>query len=174
MEDGTKDAGVERRAVRRGILFGVLGSGALAALFAARPIAAAVQGGGWHGRHGGWGHHGMNPAAAKEHVQIAAKWALREVDATEEQQEKVGKIVSATVEDLSTLHERHRANREAFASRLTGASVDRAGLEEIRKAEIALADEASRKLVQAFADVAEVLTPEQRQELLEHAQRFRR
>jgi Spy/CpxP family protein refolding chaperone len=51
--------------------------------------------------------------------------------------------------------------------------VDRAGLEEIRKAEIALADEASKKLVQALADVSEVLTPEQRQALLEHAQRFR-
>ena len=171
-KDATKDAGGERRAMRRGILFGALGAGALAALFAARPIAAAVQGGGWHG-HGRWGHHRMNPEAAKEHVQLAAKWALRSVDATEEQQEKVGKIVTATVEDLSALHARHRANRDAFVGGLTGTSVDRAGLEEIRKTELALADEASKKLVQALGDVAEVLTPEQRQALLEHAQRFR-
>jgi Spy/CpxP family protein refolding chaperone len=173
MEDGTKDTGGERRAMRRGLLFGILGSAALAGLLAARPIAAAVQEGGWHRGHGRWGHHGMNPDAAKEHVQVATKFALRGVDATEEQQEKVGRIVAAAVEDLSTLHERHRANREAFAGRLTGPTVDRAGLEELRKAELALADEASRKLVQALADAADVLTPEQRQALLEHVHRFR-
>lgn len=174
MDDGTKDAGGERRAMRRGILFGVLGAGALAGLFAARPIAAAVQAGGFHPRfHGRWGHHGMNPEAAREHVQLAAKWALRSVDATEEQQEKVGRIVTATIDDLSSLHAKHRANREAFAGKLAGTSVDRAGLEEVRKAEIALADEASKKLVQALADVSEVLTPEQRQALMEHVHRFR-
>jgi Spy/CpxP family protein refolding chaperone len=171
-KDVVKDTGGERRAMRRGILFGVLGTAALGALFAARPIAAAVQGGGWHG-HGRWGHHRMNPEAAKEHVQLAAKWALRAVDATEEQQEKVGRIVTATVDDLSGMHARHRSNRDAFVSGLTGTSVDRAGLEEIRKAEIALADEASKRLVQALADVSEVLTPEQRQALMEHAHRFR-
>ena len=44
METSGTDSG---RRVRRGILYGLMGAGALvAAVFAARPIAAAVQGGG--------------------------------------------------------------------------------------------------------------------------------
>jgi protein CpxP len=174
MEDGKDTAGTEgRRAMRRGILFGVLGAGALAAMFAARPIAAAVQGGGWHGFRGRWGHHGLNPEAAKEHIQVALKWHLREIDATEEQQARVEKIVTAAVDDLASLRDRHQANGQAFVAGLGAGSIDRAALEEVRKAEVALADEASRRLVQALADVADVLTPEQRQAVLSRAERRR-
>ena len=52
--------------------------------------------------------------------------------------------------------------------------VDRAKLEELRAAELALAESASGVLVEALADVAEALTPAQRAELLEHASRHRR
>jgi len=159
--------------VRRRILYGLLGSGLLAGLVAARPIAAAVQGGGWHRFGGRWGHHGFgNPEAAREHAQVAVKWVLREVDATDEQEKRVQGIVGGAVDDLLQLRSKHQANREAFAAQLGGASVNREALEEIRKAEIALADEASRRLVQALADTAEALTPEQRQALLEHARRM--
>jgi periplasmic protein CpxP/Spy len=161
------------RGWRRRILYGLLGGGALAALVSARPIAAAVQGG-WHRMgmgHGGWGLHGRNPEAMREHVQLAAKWALREVDATEEQQQRVGAIVSDAFEDLMRLKERHQANHEVLAAALAGPTVDRARLEEARKSGLALADEATRRLAQAAADAAEVLTPEQRQALLEHVKR---
>lgn len=152
---------------RRRIVYGLLGGGALAALVSARPIAAAVQG--WRGMgHGHWGMHGRNPEAAREHVQIAVKWALREVDATDEQQQRVGAIVSDAFADLMRLKERHRANHEVLAAALAGPTVDRAKLEEARKSGLALADEATRRLAQAAADAAEVLTPEQRQALLEH------
>jgi Spy/CpxP family protein refolding chaperone len=158
------------RRARRGILYGLMGAGALAAaVFAARPIAAAVQGGGFHGR---WGRHGMNPAAFHDHAQVAVKWALRDVDATEEQQQRVSTILKGAVDDLHKMKDRHRQNRADFAAQLGGASVDRARLEEIRRAELALADEASRRLVAALADVSDVLTPEQRQELLEKVQRL--
>jgi Spy/CpxP family protein refolding chaperone len=52
--------------------------------------------------------------------------------------------------------------------------VDRAGLEAARKAEIALAEEASLLLTRTLADAAEALTPEQRQALLDHVHTFRR
>ena len=114
----------------------------------------------------------MNPEAFHEHAQVAVKWALRDVDATEEQQQRVTAILKGAVDDLHKLKDRHRQNRADFAAQLGGATVDRARLEEIRKAELALADEASRRLVAALADVADVLTPEQRQELLEKFQRL--
>jgi protein CpxP len=157
------------------VLYALLGSGALVVSLvavAARPIAAAIQGaGGLGGFHHGWaGHDGfqaMSPEAAKEHIQVAAKWALRDVDASEQQQERVSAIAADAVDDLFRLRERHVLNREAFHAQLGGASVDRAALEEIRKSEMALADEASKRFVRAMADMADVLTPEQRQSLME-------
>jgi Spy/CpxP family protein refolding chaperone len=116
----------------------------------------------------------MTPEAAKEHAQVAAKWALREIDANDMQRERVNKVLDGTIDELFRLKEQHQANREAFAAQLGGATIDRAALEEIRKSEMALADDASRRLVQAMADVAEVLTPEQRQALLEHVHRHHR
>jgi protein CpxP len=161
------------RTWRRTILFGLLGVGALATVVAAGPIRAAVQGmGHWHGGGGAWsahfgGLHSMSPEAAKEHLQVAAKWMLRDIDATSEQQEKVNAIVSGAVDDLFALRDRHQANRQAFHEQLTAAKVDRAALEETRKAEMALADEASKRVVQALADLSDVLTPDQRQALVE-------
>lgn len=160
--------------LRRGILYGILGSAAVAAFLAARPIAAAVQGGGWHGSHGRWLHRTHGPEAMRDHVQVGVKWALRSVDASEEQQQKVAAIVTGALDQAGRLHERHRENREAFAAALTGTAVDRAGLEAARKAEIALAEEASLLLTRTLADAAEALTPEQRQALLDHVHTFRR
>ena len=160
------------------IVYGLVGAGVLGALFAARPIAAAIQdGAGRHGRFsahfGRWGGHGpANPEALKEHAGMATKWVLRDIEASDEQQERVTKIVSGAIDDLFRLKEKHQGNRQAFADQLGAASLDRAALEEIRKSEIALADEASKRLVQALADASEVLTPEQRLALVERAHRL--
>jgi periplasmic protein CpxP/Spy len=165
-----------RSTLRRRILYALLGAGALAAVIGTRPLLAAFQEGrGFHGPwRGGWSHHRMTPEAAKEHMQVAAKWALQGIDANPMQQERVNKALGGAIDDLFRLKEQHQANREAFAAQLGGPSIDRAALEEIRKSELALADEASRRFVQAMADVAEVLTPEQRQQLLEHVHQHRR
>jgi periplasmic protein CpxP/Spy len=175
MEERTGTAPVAPRSSgRQRILYGALGAAVLAVLVtlvAARPIAAAIQREGLHRLAGGFGHgwgpHAMSPEAAKEHLQLAAKWALRDIDASAEQQERVNAIVGAAVSDLFALRAQHQQNRDAFHAQLGGASVDRAALEEIRKSEMALADEASKRFVQALADVSDVLTPEQRQALVE-------
>jgi len=169
MEDKTEATERKRPILRRGILYALLGGAALVALVAARPIAAAIQDvGGLHRRWAGhWGHHEMNPQAAKEHLHTAAKWALRDIDATQEQQDRVNAIVAGAVDDLFRLRQQHQENREAFRAQLGGATVDRAALEEIRKSEMGLADQASKRLVQALADASDVLTPEQRQALVD-------
>jgi periplasmic protein CpxP/Spy len=158
---------------KRTILYGVIGAGVLLTLVAARPITAAIQNSaGLHHSWGGhWGGHAVSPEAAKEHLQIASKWLLRDIDASAEQQDRVNAIVTGAVDDLFRLRERHQQNRDAFHQQLGGATIDRAALEEIRKSEMGVADEASKRLVQALADVSDVLTPEQRQALAERIHR---
>ena len=158
----------------RTIVYAAIGAGALLTLVAARPITAAIQNtaGGFHHSwrgHGPWGGGAaMSPEAAKEHLQIATKWMLRDIDATAEQQDRVNTIVNGAVDDLFRLRERHQQNRDAFHAQFGGSgNVDRAALEDIRKSEMGLADEASKRLVQALADVSDTLTPEQRQALAE-------
>jgi Spy/CpxP family protein refolding chaperone len=158
---------------RSKVVYAAIGAGALLTLVAARPITAAIQntaGGAFHHSwrgHWGGGGHAMSPEAAKEHLQIATKWALRDIDASAEQQDRVNVIVAGTVDDLFRLKESHQQNKTAFHAALAGPAIDRAALEEIRKSEMGLADEASRRLVQALADVSDVLTPAQRQALAE-------
>ena len=114
----------------------------------------------------------MSPEAAKEHLQIATKWALRDIDASAEQQDRVNAIVAGTVDDLFRLKAVPSAEPGRLPRRSSPvATVDRAALEAIRKSEMGLADEASKRLVQALADVSDVLTPAQRQALAERVHR---
>jgi Spy/CpxP family protein refolding chaperone len=105
-------------------------------------------------------------------VDAAVRFALRGVGASEEQQQRVSAIATTAVDDLRPLHERHRQNREAFHAALVKPTVDRQALEELRKAEVQLADEAATRIVRAMADAAEVLTPEQRAQLASFAERM--
>lgn len=121
-----------------------------------------------HGRFAGL----QNPELAKEHAAFAAEWVLSRVDATPEQKEQVNLVLGNAIDSLVPLAEQHRGNRRAFVSELTRPEIDRATIEGIREVELTLMDQASRTLVKSFADVAEVLTPEQRAELAEMAERF--
>jgi Spy/CpxP family protein refolding chaperone len=176
--DDRKPGSDARPASRGGLGGGLLAAGLLAALLAAGavvsvPLVSAASG--WWARSGHWGHHRhaeFDPEAARERAEFAASWVLRWVDASEEQQERVRAIIAGSVEDLKPLSLRHRRNREAFLVELARPTIDREAIESIRAAELELAELASSRLVEAFTDIAEVLTPEQRAELIELAERF--
>jgi len=120
------------------------------------------------GRHGHWGHHRMdNPEEAREHVEDAAEWMLDHVDASDAQQEKVQAILRESVDEFVDMAQQHHANRDALIKAFTQPTIDRQALESIRRDELQVAEAASNKMVKTLADVAEVLTPEQRRELLE-------
>ena len=120
-------------------------------------------------------HRGpVGPEAAREHVQTGVKWVMAYVDGTPEQRQRVEAIAQSAVADLLPLREQHHSNRAAMHAALAGGTVDREALEQARRAELKLADEASARLARALADAAEVLTPEQRAELAEAAARFHR
>ncbi|TIU97082.1 MAG: hypothetical protein E5W00_24495, partial [Mesorhizobium sp.] len=58
--------------------------------------------------------------------------------------------------------------RDDVAKLLGAATVDRAAAESLRAERVTAVDEASRKLTTALLDAAEVLTAEQRAEMLKH------
>lgn len=157
---------------------GVKGGGAaLIALLLAGGLAAAKAGPFGRAVHGWWGSHWhregpFDPVEARQHAEYAASWVLRSVHATEDQQARVREIVGNLVDGIAPLAPAHQENRQAFLAELSNPTVDRAGLERIRQSELDLAASASTQLVNALADISEVLTPEQRGELLEAVERF--
>jgi len=149
----------------------------LAALVAVTPRAWAFRGLAGHG-FGGHGRHAFgaqilkDPAAAKEHAGMAVEWALRGVDATDEQKQQARRITDRLIDQIGPVAEKHREHREAIVRELAKPEIDREALERLRREEMALADEASKLAVASIADLGEVLTPAQRAELISFAHRF--
>jgi protein CpxP len=138
---------------------------ALVAAFAGAAATSAMGqwGPGW-GRWHGW-HGPMSPAQIEERVDRGIRHAAIELDATPEQQEKVRAIAKAALKDLLPMREKAQAARGRAAELLTQPKVDRAAIEAFRAEQMALADAASKRFAQALGDIAEVLTPEQRQKV---------
>jgi Spy/CpxP family protein refolding chaperone len=123
--------------------------------------------------HEGFGGRGLHdPAQAKRRLGFAIEFALRGVNASEEQRQQVKRVMERTIDQLVPLAEKHRQHKHAMARELAKPEIDRAAIERLRKEGIAMADEASKTLAAAVTEAAEVLTPEQRAELIELAHRF--
>jgi len=151
-------------------LVGIAGAGALGALFAAPAL-----GGGWLGHGGGrWGQHRghhFDESEIRDHV----GFFLRDANPTDAQVDEIARIAATTAQELRGLREGARGARAEVAAALGGESIDRAALEALRTEHLAAAETASRKLTDALAQVAEVLTPEQRKALIEqHAKHWAR
>ena len=135
-------------------------------------MAALAHGGGFGGGFGPGGRHmdrggQTDPDAMKRRIDASVRWMLADVNATDAQREKIAAIVEATRKEMAPLREKHREARRAVMDLLAKPTVDRAAIEAIRAQEIQSADAMSRRFVQSLADVAEVLTPEQRAQLAE-------
>jgi protein CpxP len=126
--------------------------------------------GGWH-RGGLMGAH-LDPVRLDEHLDRMLKHLYVEVDATDAQKQQLAPIVKAAARDLLPMRDRMRAARQSAVGLLSGPTVDRAALEALRAGQLQEAEQASRRLTQALADVADVLTPEQRKQLAERAARW--
>jgi periplasmic protein CpxP/Spy len=96
-----------------------------------------------------------------------------EIDATEEQKAKLEPIAKQAAKDLLPMRDSLRAGRGQAIELLTQERVDLQAIEALRAKQLQLADQASRRLTQAMADAAEVLTPAQRKELAAHVARRR-
>ena len=123
-------------------------------------LAASAEGAAMHGMMGGAGHGDMH-AMAMAHVARM----LDAVGASADQKARIATILHAGFGPMATLHAGMHDTHAALHTLLAAPTIDRAALEQLRAGEIAQIDQASKTMVQALADAAEVLTPEQRAKL---------
>lgn len=118
------------------------------------------------------GPHGkMNPERAEKRFDHMLKRVVP--DATPEQKTKLGAIAKSAFNDLRPIMEQNRAAHEQGLKLLAQPTIDRKALEQVRQTEQKLADQRSRRMTQAFADAAEVLTPAQRVKAVEQLGKHR-
>jgi uncharacterized membrane protein len=128
--------------------------------------------GGWHGGH----HKGfadISDADIEAQIERIVKHAAIEIDATQEQQEKITALVTAVAKDLKPVHDQMRATGKEIHELLLADTIDRTALETLRAERLADAERISKDLVSALADVAEILSLEQRKVLDERIKQFR-
>jgi Spy/CpxP family protein refolding chaperone len=131
--------------------------------------------GNYGGGHGG--HHmsfsDLSDEELEARIERMVKHVAIEIDATEEQQDRITALVTAAAKDLKPVHDRLRATGKEIHDLLVADSIDRTALEKLRAERLAEAEMISKNLVSALADVAEVLSPEQRKVLGERIKEFR-
>jgi Spy/CpxP family protein refolding chaperone len=88
-------------------------------------------------------------------------WA---VDASSEQKQKINAITQKAADDIFELRAKHLEARKQVET-LAAPTIDRAKLEALRADQMKLAETATKRVTDAVADVAEVLTPAQRADL---------
>lgn len=136
----------------------LLGVGVVAALVST----VACTGSGAHrsiADHGTWGVNSMETMTNIE---------LRRLDATAEQKQQISVITKNAAKDLQAFHDQHDAAHDKLLALLTAPKVDRDALEALRASELELADQASRRITVAVADIADILNPSQREKLAQH------
>jgi periplasmic protein CpxP/Spy len=178
-------SGRSRHGFLSGLLIGAVAAGLVGlavgvTLPAARAAGAAARmmgggdGGGWRGPgHGGPGGPPPTPEEMRDHAEFFVSFALHRVGATTEQQDRAVKILDGALDEMKTLHEGHKANREQLAAILAAPTIDRAAVEKVRLDEMALADTLTHTIANAMLDTADVLSAEQRAQLIANLQRFR-
>jgi len=126
------------------------------------------QGDSWHriSWHDGGVFGGpLSPAQMDDRIDRMTKHMAIELDATADQQVKIANIAKAAVTDLRPLREKAHAARAQAVELLTAPTIDRSAIERLRGEQIGLAETASKRIAQALADAADVLSPEQRRKV---------
>ena len=131
---------------------------------------ALAWGGADHGHpdHGDrhWGRH-FDAERVRERVGFGIEYGLRKLDATTQQQDQILSITDAAIDDLIRLHATHPRPHAELQALISAETLDRDGLEALRKVQLTLIDQFSRRLLDAATDSLAVLTLGQRQKLLE-------
>jgi len=145
--------------------------------FVAGAAVAVALGVSAQGAMGGWHHGSMldgthSAAEVNAHVDHMLKHFYVEIEATDAQKSQIDPLVKQAVNDLLPLRTQANTAHKTAMDALSQTTVDRGALETARAEHLKLADQASKRVVQLMADVADVLTPTQRKSLLDHLQRL--
>jgi Spy/CpxP family protein refolding chaperone len=117
-----------------------------------------------HG-HGGMMGEAFDPAKAEDRADRMVRHMAIELEATDAQQDKLRAVVKAAVKDIVPMREKAQSARLRARELLTQPTVDRAEIERFRAEQVAVADTFTKRVSVAVADVAEILTPDQRRKL---------
>jgi periplasmic protein CpxP/Spy len=164
----SSDAKPRRRFLRRAAIATAIAG--LATVIGVKAIAHA--GGSWRWHRAGFMSAPLDPARVDEHLDRMLKHLYVEIDATDAQRQQLAPIVKSAARDLLPVRAKmHEARRQAVEL-LSREHVDRAALEALRADQLRLVEQASMRLTQTLADVADILTPEQRKQLAERIGRW--
>jgi protein CpxP len=136
-------------------------------------IPLAVIGAGLTYAHqAGWQHGGpMSEQGIEMHLDHVQAM-LGKIGASDAQKSQIDGILKGALNDMKATHEAHHAAFGQFHELLLAPSIDREKVESLRAAQVMSLDTASKRLVTAIEDAADVLTPEQRaalaQEVRQH------
>jgi protein CpxP len=114
------------------------------------------------------GHHGSGGHRAEMHL-AHMQAMLGKIGASDAQKSQVEGILEGAFAEMESAHQAHFAALGRFHELLLAPSIDRAQMESLRTEQLRSLDEASKRLVTAFGDAAEVLSPEQRAALAQEA-----
>ncbi|MEW7006319.1 MULTISPECIES: Spy/CpxP family protein refolding chaperone [unclassified Lentilitoribacter] len=128
---------------------------------------------GWGGHRKGSHFADMSEAEIEKRVTKMVKHLSIEIDANEDQEKLIVAITTATAKDLQPLRAEFRAAGEELANLLTAETIDRQAIENLRAERLAATDVVSKKVVDAVAQISEVLTPKQREGLSMRLDQFR-
>ena len=122
----------------------------------------AIVGGTLAYAHSGGEHHGlMSGRGAEDHLEHMQAM-LTKIGASDAQKSQIEGLLKPAFEEMKAAHEAHSAAFEQFHEAITAPSIDRAQIELLRAGQLKSLDEASKRMVTAITDAAEVLSPDQR------------
>ena len=112
------------------------------------------------------GHMAMDPAAMDAHIdKMVDQFAA---DASPDQKARVAAIAKAAMADLRPAHAQFGQAHARAHELLMAPVIDRGALEQLRAEQMQRMDFASRRILTAVEDAADVLTPEQRAKFAAH------
>jgi Spy/CpxP family protein refolding chaperone len=112
--------------------------------------------------HKAGGHHGSNDAHHIEMHLDHMSQLLTRIGASEAQKKQMDVILRGAFTSLKAAKDQHQAAFGQFHELLLSSSIDRGRIESLRAEQIRSLDELSKNFALAFADAAEVLSPDQR------------
>jgi periplasmic protein CpxP/Spy len=137
---------------------GVAGLGATAAY-------AGFGGPGWHPHHASGGFGAPSAEMIEAHVGHVTGAILDRLDASPDQRDGFDAVLDGVPAEMLAIGGEMRDVREGMREQLRDDPSDRAALEERRQQALRLVDRASAEVVGTLADLAEILSPDQRGEL---------
>jgi Spy/CpxP family protein refolding chaperone len=154
----------------------LLTGGIIGAVIAGPTLGQGYGHGFGHGYGHGWGPHMGGPSRMffSDPVGRGVERLGWAVDASTEQKSKINAVAQKAADDLFELRAKHLEARKQIIATLAAPTIDRARLEALRADQMKLAEAATKRISDAVADIAEVLTPGQRAELAQRIERWQR